>query len=71
MHYGFLSLGLLSGATAAAAAFHLGGGMFVAIIFYMVFSFCAVCLAAIIWALGPSKAPVMIRPNRLGHFPDP
>ncbi len=67
MHFGLLTLGLLSGGTAAIGAFNFGGGMLVAFLCYAVFGFGAVFLSAVIWAMAPMRqemraAPVAIPP---------
>ncbi len=60
MHYGLFIVGLLSGGTAAIAAFGLGAGMTVAILCYTAFGFGAVSFSALIWAMVPhhSLAPM-------------
>lgn len=75
MHFGFLSIGLLSGITAAIAAFSLSGSMFFAILCYAFFSFTAVCFGALIWAISPTHIPaptLVLRPSpNLGAEHDP
>ena len=63
MHYGLLIVGLLSGGTAAVAAFELGAGMAVAILCYAAFGFGAVSFAAVIWAMVPQNTPALVPPR--------
>lgn len=67
MHFGFLSIGLISGGTAAVAAFNLGGGLFSAILCYSFFGFGAVYLGAFIWAMTPHHVPIPIRNDEPIH----
>ena len=56
MHFGFLALGLISGGTAAIAAFSYGANMTIAILAYSFFGFGAVCFSAVIWAMAPEHS---------------
>jgi hypothetical protein len=57
MHLGLFFVGLLSGGTAAIAAFGAGAGLWAAVLAYALCSLGAVLFAAVIWAMAPQSRP--------------